>query len=639
MTPQQVAGLLGADGPFAADAGFVARPQQQLLAETIAHAIADGQDLVAEAGTGTGKTFAYLVPALASGKRVIVSTGTKALQDQLFHRDLPRVRKRLQSSVDIALLKGRSNYLCLHRLERTLVEARFDSREQVAQLAKVRSWAARTASGDRMEHSDIPEDAAIWPLVTSTSENCLGSKCEHFDSCWLVKARRKAMEADLVVVNHALLMADMAVRQEGFGEVLPGAHVFIIDEAHQLPEVASQHFGQHFSARQLTELARDTLMEASSQSGAMASVMAPVEALQLAVKKLRLALDGFPVKGALASIEHDAQVLGGLDEMDGALEALDPILAGLAKASEGLGHCAERVVELRRRLAEIRDPGRHDLVRWYELSTHGFALHITPLDVSGPLAAYRGQTGARWILTSATLAVGEHFHHFQRETGLYDARTLKVDSPFDYPNQALLYLPRGLPEPNDPGYGAAVVRAALPMLRASRGRAFFLFTSHRALRDAATQLGFELEYPLFVQGTLPRGELLRQFIASGNGVLLGAASFWEGVDVPGEALQLVIIDKLPFAQIGDPVMEARLQAIRDRGGQPFPEYQLPTAVLALKQGAGRLIRTVSDRGVLMLCDPRLRSKSYGRVFLDSLPPMPRTHSEEAAAAFYALGAG
>jgi ATP-dependent DNA helicase DinG len=505
-------------------------------------------------------------------------------------------------------------------------------------MARIRTWAARTTSGDRMENTDIAEDAAIWPLVTSTTDNCLGSKCEHFDSCWLFKARRRAMEADLVVVNHALLMADMAVRNEGFGEVLPGAHVFVIDEAHQLPETASNHFGSHCSARQLTDLARDTLMEASSQSGALKSVQAAVEALQLSVKKLRLALDGLPVKGALDTIEGDPQVSEGLDEVQSALTDLRPVLEGLAKASEGLGNCAERVVGLVALLDTLRSGADRSLVRWYELSSHGFALHATPLDVSGPLSEYRTKTGASWILTSATLAVGERFSHFQRETGMLDARTLKVDSPFDYRSQALLYLPQGLPEPSDPGYVGAVVRAAVPMLKASRGRAFFLFTSHRALRDAAAQLTSELDFPLFVQGTAPRGELLRQFIASGNGILLGAASFWEGVDVPGDALSLVIIDKLPFAQIGDPVMEARLQAVRDNGGNPFNDYQLPGAVLALKQGSGRLIRTVRDRGVLMLCDPRLNTKAYGRTFLDSLPKMPRTRDPVAAAAFFDMHA-
>lgn len=637
MTPQQVADLLGADGPFAGQPGYIPRPQQQLLAATIAHAITDGTDLIAEAGTGTGKTFAYLVPALASGKRVIISTGTKALQDQLFHRDLPRVRKLLNSRIDIALLKGRANYLCLHRLERTQSEARLESREQILQLARIRSWAARTSSGDRMENSDIAEDAAIWPLVTSTPDNCLGSRCEQFDSCWLFKARRRAMEADLVVVNHALLMADMAVRNEGFGEVLPGAHVFVIDEAHQLPETASNHFGNHCSARQLTELARDTLMEASAQSGALKTVQVPVEALQQAVRKLRLALEGLPVKGALESIEGDSQVAEGLDEVQATLAQLKPALEELSKASEGLNNCAERSAAAVQLLEQLRNNQDHTLVRWYEISTHGFALHATPLDISDQLASYRSKTGASWILTSATLAVGDRFDHFQRQTGMMDARTLKVDSPFDYSSQALLYLPQGLPQPADPRYVTAVVQAALPMLRASQGRAFFLFTSHRALRDAAGQLESELDFPLFVQGTAPRGELLRRFIESGNGVLLGAASFWEGVDVPGNALSLVIIDKLPFAQIGDPVMEARLQHVRESGGNPFNDYQLPSAVLALKQGCGRLIRTVDDRGVLMLCDPRISSKGYGRTFLESLPQMPRTRDPAAAAAFFQLG--
>lgn len=629
------AALLGADGPFATLPGFVAREPQQLLAATIERAIVDGADLVAEAGTGTGKTYAYLVPALASGKRVILSTGTKALQDQLFHRDLPRVRKLLGSKTDIALLKGRSNYLCLHRLEKAQVEGRFESREQITQYARIRQWGARTLSGDRMECTDISEEAPVWSLVTSTSDNCLGARCEHFESCWLVKARRKAMEADLVVVNHALLMADMAVRNEGFGEVLPGAHLFIIDEAHQLPETAAMHFGQHLSARQINELGRDTLTEAATVSGGLALVRNDVEALSLAVKQFRLALEGFPVRGALGSIDHDAQVQAGLDAIEAALKPLQDVLASQAERSEGLASCRERADALMLRLGLLRKAEDADEVRWYEIGAQGFALHATPLNVAEPLSEYRKKTGARWILTSATLTVADSFAHFQRESGMSDARTLKVDSPFDYANQALLYLPPRLPEPNTPGYTKAVVDAAVPVLRSSGGRAFFLFTSHRALKDAAMQLAFEVPFPLFVQGQAPRGELLRKFIASGNGVLLGAASFWEGVDVPGEALSLVIIDKLPFAQIGDPVMDARLRQIRDAGGNPFNDYQLPAAVLALKQGSGRLIRTITDRGLLMLCDPRLATKAYGRTFLDSLPPMPRTRELETACGFAA----
>jgi len=627
--------LLGPAGAFAQQLdGFVARAQQLVLADAIGRAIFERGHLLAEAGTGTGKTFAYLVPTLLSGARAIISTGTKALQDQLFQRDLPRVRKLLQSRSRIALLKGRANYLCLHRLDRAAQEMRFESREQVGQFAKIRTWAAKTPNGDRNQCESVPENASIWPLVTSTTDNCLGKDCPHFDQCWLVKARRQAMESDVVVVNHSLLLADMAMRSEGFGEVLPGAQVLIIDEAHQLPETASNHFGKHFSARQVTELVRDTMTEAGQVSGAARLLQEHLAHCDLALKKLRLSLDGFPIKGAFGPVAMDPEVHAAIAELGTHLVLLQAQLEALKEGSTGMENVASRATDLLLLLDLFRSPEGLAEVRWYELSQSGFALHSTPLEVADSLASFRSQSGATWVLTSATLAVGDSFAHFQRESGMLEAHTLKVDSPFDYASQALLYLPTGLPEPNEPGYTGRVVELATPALRASQGRAFMLFTSHRALNEAANQLRFAVDYPLFVQGTAPRNKLLRDFIESGNGVLLGAATFWEGVDVPGEALSLVIIDKLPFAQIGDPVTEARLGAIRENGGNPFMDYQLPAAVLALKQGVGRLIRTVEDRGVLMLCDPRLRTRRYGRSFLDALPAMTRSSRIEDVELFF-----
>jgi ATP-dependent DNA helicase DinG len=629
--------LLSDSGPFARELGnFVPRAQQQMLAQAIDEVISERGALIAEAGTGTGKTFAYLTPVLLHGVRSIISTGTKALQDQLFHRDLPRVRALVGSKARIALLKGRANYLCLHRLERMTVEMRFESREQVAEFSRIRTWAAKTRSGDRGECTNVSEGASIWSQVTSTPDNCLGRECPHFDSCYLVKARRNAMDADVVVVNHALLLADMSMRSGGFGEVLPGAQVLVIDEAHQLPESATQFFGQHFSGRQLIELVRDAKAEASKVTGAAKTLMDPAAELELANKKLRLAFEGFPVKGTLASVLHDGQIQSAIDALLLALRVFVGGLVALAESSVGLESCATRGTALIEHLETFGREASLTEVHWYELSQSGFVLHATPLDVADSLASMRMQSGATWIMTSATLAVGESFEHYKQQSGLIDAKTLQVGSPFDYQRQALRYLPRGLPEPNQPNYTAEVVRAALPALKASNGRAFLLFTSHRALNEAAALLRLEIDLPMFVQGTAPRSKLLSDFIASGNGVLLGAASFWEGVDVPGDALSLVVIDKLPFAQIGDPVMEARMQLIRERGGDPFNEYQLPSAALTLKQGAGRLIRTVEDRGVLMLCDPRLRTRRYGRVFLDALPPMSETAAIEDVELFFRM---
>ena len=616
--------LLGTDGPFAREiANFAARPSQQDMAEAVEEAIADGQMLIAEAGTGTGKTFAYLVPALRSGKRVIVSTGTKTLQDQLFHRDLPRVREVLGARLRASLLKGRANYLCLYRLDQASKDGRFASREQVSQLQAIKAWAQRTGSGDRGEFADVPEDSPIWPRVTSTVENCLGAECPLFGDCFVVKARRAAQEADLVVVNHHLLFADLAMKQEGFGEILPGAHAFILDEAHQIPELAGVFFSTSVTARQLTELAQDALAECASVTGALANLQAPIEAIVPAVKRARLALDRLPSKGAFTQIEHDSAITSELAALEEALRALSDAIGGQAERSRGMASLNERAEALSRRLHDVLDGGAQEWVHWYELSAQGFSLHATPLDLAPPLRALREQSRASWTFTSATLSVAGDFNHFARQLGLDDPIAISLPSPFDFARQTLAYLPTGLPDPNAPDYTDRVIAAARPVLDAARGRTFLLFTSHRALKRAA-ELLVDSPFPLFVQGSAPRHQLLIDFRESGNGVLLGAASFWEGVDVAGEALSCVIIDKLPFAAPDDPVLEARLSALRQSGGNPFFEWQIPAAVIALKQGVGRLIRDVSDRGVLMLCDPRLMSRAYGKLFMKSLPPMPIT---------------
>ncbi len=605
--------LLGVDGPFAREVdNFVPRECQQDMAEAVEEAIADRQALIVEAGTGTGKTFAYLVPALQSGKRVIVSTGTKTLQDQLFHRDLPRVRQVLGARLKASLLKGRANYACLYRLDQVGKDGYLVSREQVHQLQAIRAWAQRTGSGDINELTDVPEDSPLWPRVTSTVENCLGVECPMFTDCFVVKARRAAQEADLVVVNHHLLFADLAIKHGGFGEILPGAHAFILDEAHQIPELAGQFFSVHVTARQMTELASDALAECATVSGALASLREAIETIPTAVKRLRLALD-----------DNDAAAQEQLHALSDELQKLVDALAAQAERSRGLASVHERALGLSQRMHEVCDGAASATVHWYELTTHGFAFHATPLDLAPPLRSLREQANAAWIYTSATLSVAGQFDHFARQLGHDDPIAISLPSPFDYPHQALAYLPNGLPDPNAADYTERVIAAARPVISAARGRTFILFTSHRALKRAA-ELLVDLPYPLFVQGTAPRHRLLNEFRDSGNGVLLGAASFWEGVDVAGEALSCVIIDKLPFAAPDDPVLEARLTALRESGGNPFFEWQVPAAAIALKQGAGRLIRDVNDRGVLMLCDPRLTTRAYGKLFLRSLPPLPIT---------------
>jgi ATP-dependent DNA helicase DinG len=660
--------------------GFVARPAQQRLTAAVAEAISQREVLLAEAGTGTGKTYAYLVPALLSGLKTIISTGTRALQDQLYHRDLPRVREALGLGLRSALLKGRANYLCHYRLNQAKGDARFTSPEQASQFQRIVAWAGRTRAGDMAELESLADDSPLLPLVTSTVDNCLGSECPFYEECFVVAARQRAQAADLVVVNHHLLLADLALKQEGFGEILPGAQAFVIDEAHQLPELAASFFGEGFGMRQIQELGRDCLAECKQTTGATAVVQGPVRALEQALRELRAAMEAMPPRGTRYRALAVPAVADGFDVLADALGVLEDAMTPLAQTSPGFDACVARSRELGERLGRWRDgdavsdafaeaeaddgadagddaqavleivaaegaggldpnqlkaaAAKGGEVYWYELSARGFRCQRTPLDVSAPLRQHRERSNAAWIFTSATLAVNGGFQHVGRKLGLFDPETLLEPSPFDWPEQALCYLPRNLPEPNSREFGPAMLEAVRPVLEASSGRAFLLFASLRALREAAAALEGG-PWPLFVQGTAPKGELLRRFRESGNGVLLGSASFREGVDVAGDALSVVVIDKLPFAAPDDPVFEARLEAVRRRGGNPFRDEQLPQAVIALKQGVGRLIRSETDRGVLVLCDPRIIGKPYGRTFMHSLPQFRVTRRIEDVQVFFA----
>ena len=630
---------LSEDGALAKDIpAFVPRPAQQRLAEAVAEAFGTRGMLLAEAGTGTGKTYAYLVPALLSGLKTIVSTGTRALQDQLYHRDLPRVRDALGTGLKTALLKGRANYLCLYRMEQAKGEAGFGDREQVSQFQRIVAWSGRTRMGDMAELEGLPEDSPLLPMVTSTTDNCLGSECPFWNECFVVQARQRAQAADLVVVNHHLLLADLALKQEGFGEILPGAQAFVVDEAHQLPELAAQFFGEGLGARPLVELARDTMRECKDVAGAMATVQPHAQRLEHATRALRAAMDALPVRATRERAMDSDAVADAFDALELSLTGLADAVAPLRETSPGFDACHARAIEMAGRLARWSEQQDQDQdvgdVLWYELTARGFRLQRTPLDVSGPLREHREKSRAAWVFTSATLAVAGGFDHIATRLGLDDPETVLEPSPFDWNTQALCYMPPGLPEPMSRGYTTALVDAVRPVLEASGGRAFLLFASHRALREAAAALR-GAPWPLFVQGEMPRAQLLQRFRESGNGVLLGAASFREGVDVAGDALSVVVIDKLPFAAPDDPVFEARLQAVRRAGGNPFRDEQLPQAVIALKQGVGRLIRTETDRGVLVLCDPRLCGKSYGRVFLESLPPFPSTRDVADVEDFFA----
>nr|ANQ43548.1 helicase [uncultured bacterium] len=615
--------------------GFKRRPQQLEMAQAIHDAIERTEVLVAEAGTGTGKTFAYLVPALLAGGKVIISTGTKTLQDQLFDRDLPAVRKALAAGASAALLKGRSNYVCLYRLRRSAA-AGVASREEASQLRRIERFAAGSATGDRADLADVPEDAPIWAHATSTRDNCLGQGCPDYGDCFVMRARRNALAADVVVINHHLFFADVVLRDEGISELLPACNTVIFDEAHQLPETARLFFGETVSSTQLVEIARDARAELRAAGGASPELEALANRMEKAARDLRLALGDTASRLSWSQALHLPGFDDSLEVLQRCLRQFQEPLEAQAERSEGLAACARRAATARAAMARMRETEATEEVRWVEVFAHGARLHVTPLSSAELFSRQMADHPRAWIFTSATLAMGEEFGHFTRELGLGAARTRRWASPFDFPNQALLYLPKGLPgDPNDAAFTDAVVDAALPVIEASGGRAFLLFTTLRALRKAHERLR-TLRYPLLVQGTGSRSELLARFRSLGNAVLLGSQSFWEGVDVRGEALSVVVIDKLPFAPPDDPVLAARIEAIRAREGNPFTELQLPQAVLQLKQGAGRLIRDETDRGVLMLCDPRLVSKAYGRQILKSLPPMKPTRSLAEVAQF--LGA-
>ncbi len=626
---QDPAQLLGPDGPLIrAFPGFQPREQQQAMAQAVAAAIEGRSRLIIEAGTGTGKTLAYLTPALVSDARVVVSTATRTLQDQLYRKDLPRLREALQTPVRIALLKGRSNYLCRFHLERTLQQAWLESPQEAKQLEKIQAWSRRTLRGDIGELAEIPEEAPIWSRVTSTRDNCLGSECPHLEDCHLAHARKKALEADLVVVNHHLLLSDLALRDEGFGNLLPEADAVILDEAHQIPEIAGTFFALSLGSRQLEELARDARRGAEEAAPeVLADYQTQEKALVEAINDLR---DRLPPPGRHPGDRLPEDTLSRLGPPLEALEALlerdaprDPLLANLHRRCEQHHHHLKR----------LAGPVPDNEVRWLESRPHSFTLHQEPLDIAPRLRRAMDERPCAWIFTSATLTVGGDFGHYQRRMGLNDAITHAWESPFDYPHNALLVCPADIPDPNHPDHTAAVVELAIPLIQAAGGRTFLLFTSHRALRQAAERLRPRLDLPLHVQGEGARGRLLQRFREQPESVLLGTGSFWEGVDVQGPALSCVIIDKLPFSHPDDPVLQARLKAIEARGDNPFMSYTLPQAVTSLRQGVGRLIRGPDDRGVMVIADRRLVERPYGRLFLDSLPPMARTRRLAVAEAF------
>ena len=675
--------------------GFLPREGQQGLAASVARTIEARGTLVAEAGTGTGKTYAYLVPLLLAGGKAMVSTGTRHLQDQLHARDLPAVRAALGIDVRTALLKGRSNYVCHHHLARHLAEGRFPDPGTPARLRRIQRFAETSATGDRAECTVLAEDDPAWAYATSTRENCLGQDCPELSRCFVFRARREALAADLVVVNHHLFCADLALRDDSVAELLPTADAVVFDEAHQLPEAASEFFGESVSTRQLLDLARDLVRAGLVCAPDGADWRALADRLERAARELRLALEapGSPIaragRGPAAARRWSAEALRALPELD---DALDEVLADLVSVSAivannagrgpDLDRCGLRATELGERLqrwaAALRGEGgaapagasapgsaaaldgdddavhgwpgiapagtpgagadEDPSVVWAETGAQHASLRRTPLSVAATFERHRAGPPRAWVFVSATLSVGGDFGHFVEALGLGGARCERWDSPFDFARQAALWIPRGIGEASAPGFAGRVAQAAWPLLLANRGRAFFLCTTLRAVREVAERLA-QLDaaegagLTRLVQGDAPRAVLLERFRSEPRAVLVGSASFWEGVDVAGDALSLVVIDKLPFAPPDDPVVKARADASRRAGRDPFSHEQLPAAALALKQGAGRLIRSERDRGVLVVCDERLVTRGYGRRLVASLPPFARVERWEDALPF------
>lgn len=626
------------DGPLSrAIKGYQPREEQTLMAIAIAEAIDEKETLIVEAGTGTGKTFAYLVPALLSKQKTIISTGTKHLQDQLFEKDIPLLIKTLKFPISTALLKGRSNYLCLYRTKTLRARGRFENKRQVEQFFRIERFAQQDSIGDITQLSGITE-SDLWSQVTSTTENCLHNECPDFEECFVFKARKKAMDADLVVINHHILCADLALKQEGFGELLPEAEIIIIDEAHQLAETAGLFFSTHLSTKQLHDWVDDLNKSVAVEASDFSEHDVTADTLFKALVELRKALPAYNQRYALADFAENSAITDLYKEVYDILKHLHDICEPLKVRAQSFAKLLERLEEYIStwKILLLAEKTEHSVnaINWLETFTHTITFHSTPLDISEQFRKNSGLLQASWIFTSATLAVKDDFNYFARPLGLSSKKSLKLDSPFDYPRTSLLYHPDHLPLPNDPRFLPEMIETIIPILETTKGRAFILFTSYRALNEAKMLLQSRVDYPLFVQGDLPKMALIEKFKESGNGILLGTMSFWEGVDVKGDALSCVIIEKFPFASPADPIEQAKMALIKEQGYDPFNTYQLPKAIIALKQGVGRLIRDHDDYGVLVIADTRLSKSRYGKRFLESLPPMTKTLKQERVQRFF-----
>ncbi|EPN4955734.1 ATP-dependent DNA helicase [Vibrio diabolicus] len=615
--------------------GFQARQPQIDMAEAVSSAIKDQTQLVVEAGTGTGKTFAYLVPALLSGKKVIISTGSKNLQEQLYHRDLPLMVNALGFYGQVALLKGRSNYLCLDRLSRQMVESHTNESDPtlLTQLVKVRAWSSETKTGDLGDCDDLPEDSMIIPTITSTNDNCLGKECPSYTDCFVLKARKRAMDSDIVVVNHHLFLADLAIKETGFGELIPEADVFIFDEAHQLPDIASEYFGQSVSSRQIHDLAKDIEIAYRTEAKDMRQLQKVGDKLMQSAMDMRIVLGEPGFRGNWREALQSGSIKRELLRLTDSLElAIDVLKIALGR-SQLLDTAFERANLIKGRIDRVCDVDITGYSYWYDTSPRHFALHITPLSVADKFHEQIEIKQGAWIFTSATLAVSGDFKHFTERLGLKPTKQFSLPSPFDYQKQARLCVPRYLPEPNSNGLADKLVRMLAPVIEENDGRCFFLCTSHSMMRELGEKFREVLELPVLMQGEMSKQKTLAEFMELGNALLVATGAFWEGIDVRGDALSCVIIDKLPFTAPDDPLLKARIEDCRLRGGEPFAEVQIPDAVITLKQGVGRLIRDQKDHGALIICDNRLVTRDYGGIFLGSLPPIPRTRDLDGIKAF------
>ncbi len=605
--------------------GFRPRTEQIEMAHAVGESIQNKSSLVIEAGTGTGKTFAYLAPALVFGKKTIISTGSKNLQDQLFNRDLPAVKKALNFTGKIALLKGRANYLCLERLDQVIAQGVLGDKSVLSELSKVRKWNNSTKTGDFTECIELAEDSPIIPQLTSTAESCLGTDCPNYSECYVASARKKALNADLVVVNHHLFFADMAVKESGFGEIIPNAEVIIFDEAHQLPDIASQYFGQSLTSRQLFDLCKDINIVYRTELKDMQQLGTTSDTLLKVVQDFRLLLgNGSNVRGNWRELYTQSAVKKSFELLQEKIDFLAEVIKLALGRSQTLDSIFERVESIKIQLKRLSETNIVGYCYWYEGNGRQFGLHITPLTVADKFGAQLEAKEAAWIFTSATLEVGGTFNHFCLRLGIENATQKILPSPFNYSQQSLLCVPRYLPNTNQTNTLSSLGEMLLPVIEANKGRCFVLCTSYSMMRGLAEYFREKSNLSILLQGETSKGKLLEQFIKETHSVLVATSSFWEGVDVRGDALSLVIIDKLPFTAPDEPLLKARIEDCRLQGGDPFNDIQIPEAVITLKQGVGRLIRDVTDRGVVIICDNRLVMRNYGETFLKSLPNSSRT---------------